>query len=202
MHKGTAQIPEKIYCKPLLRTLYVSVTCFLKSSYGAEWLPTRPVSSNGILRCIINRRLVRDPTQKTHSTEQRDNPLPWLVTREQRRQFRSKVYIMSTVLQYPHLSFDADGTARIERTRYKVVHLAGEHYHYERLQIETVARKPGRLSSPATGTRGRHSFPSSAWECRPGRSAAPPPRRRKTTQSVEDGIPTRSMGTRSPILFN
>jgi uncharacterized protein (DUF433 family) len=37
---------------------------------------------------------------------------------------------MNTDIQYPHLSVDADGTARIERTRYKVIHLAGEHYHY------------------------------------------------------------------------
>ena len=35
---------------------------------------------------------------------------------------------MSTV-SYPHLTTDADGTARIGQTRYKVLHLAGEHYH-------------------------------------------------------------------------
>jgi uncharacterized protein (DUF433 family) len=37
---------------------------------------------------------------------------------------------MSTVLQYPHVSIDADGAVRIDGTRYKVLHLAGEHYHY------------------------------------------------------------------------
>ena len=37
---------------------------------------------------------------------------------------------MSTTIHYPHLTFDDDGTARIEATRYKVIHLAGEHYHY------------------------------------------------------------------------
>src|SRR6516225_9670117 len=37
---------------------------------------------------------------------------------------------MSTAIRYPHLTIDDDGTARIERTRYKVIHLAGEHYHY------------------------------------------------------------------------
>ena len=37
---------------------------------------------------------------------------------------------MSTTIQYPHLTIDDDGTARIERTRYKVLHLAAEHYHY------------------------------------------------------------------------
>jgi len=37
---------------------------------------------------------------------------------------------MGTAIPYPHLTIDDDGTARIERTRYKVLHLAGEHYHY------------------------------------------------------------------------
>ena len=36
---------------------------------------------------------------------------------------------MSTV-SYPHILIDDDGTARIGQTRYKVLHLAGEHYHY------------------------------------------------------------------------
>ena len=36
---------------------------------------------------------------------------------------------MSTV-SYPHISIDDDKTARIEQTRYKVLHLATEHYHY------------------------------------------------------------------------
>jgi uncharacterized protein (DUF433 family) len=37
---------------------------------------------------------------------------------------------MSTAFVYPHLKIDDDGTARIEGTRYKVIHLAAEHYHY------------------------------------------------------------------------
>ena len=37
---------------------------------------------------------------------------------------------MSTATIYPHLTIDADGTARIGDTRYKVIHLAGEHYLY------------------------------------------------------------------------
>src|SRR3954449_7169976 len=37
---------------------------------------------------------------------------------------------MSITSQYPHLSVDADGTARLEGIRYKVIHLAGEHYHH------------------------------------------------------------------------
>ena len=36
---------------------------------------------------------------------------------------------MSTV-SYPHLSVDDEGTVRIGRTRYKVLHLAAEHYHH------------------------------------------------------------------------
>ena len=38
---------------------------------------------------------------------------------------------MSTTLKYPHLSIDDDGTARFAGTRYKVIHLAAEHYHYD-----------------------------------------------------------------------
>ena len=37
---------------------------------------------------------------------------------------------MGTELSHPHLTVDADGSASIERTRYKMIHLAGEHYHY------------------------------------------------------------------------
>jgi uncharacterized protein (DUF433 family) len=49
---------------------------------------------------------------------------------------------MSTILHYPHLSFDADGTARIDRTRYKVIHLAGEHYHYGWSAEEILRQHP------------------------------------------------------------
>ena len=35
-----------------------------------------------------------------------------------------------SVAAYPHISTDPDGTARISDTRYKVIHLAGEHYYY------------------------------------------------------------------------
>ena len=36
---------------------------------------------------------------------------------------------MSTA-SYPHLVIDDEGVARIGRTRYKVVHLAAEHFHH------------------------------------------------------------------------
>jgi uncharacterized protein (DUF433 family) len=35
---------------------------------------------------------------------------------------------MSAHTQYPHLTIDAAGVARIGNTRYKVMHLAAEHY--------------------------------------------------------------------------
>jgi len=50
--------------------------------------------------------------------------------------------IMSTATHYPHLTFDADGTARIERSRYKVLHLAGEHYHYGWTAEEILRQHP------------------------------------------------------------
>jgi uncharacterized protein (DUF433 family) len=50
---------------------------------------------------------------------------------------------MSTVLQYPHLGFDADGTVRIAGTRYSVIHLAGEHYHYGWSAEEIIRQHPG-----------------------------------------------------------
>jgi len=37
---------------------------------------------------------------------------------------------MSTATQYPHITVDGDGVARLADSRYKVLHLAGEHYHY------------------------------------------------------------------------
>lgn len=37
---------------------------------------------------------------------------------------------MSTAIEYPRRTIHGDGTVRIGRTRYKVIHLAGEHYHY------------------------------------------------------------------------
>jgi uncharacterized protein (DUF433 family) len=49
---------------------------------------------------------------------------------------------MSMAVHYPHLSFDADGTARLERTRYKVIHLAGEHYHYGWSAEEILRQHP------------------------------------------------------------
>ncbi len=37
---------------------------------------------------------------------------------------------MSTAAHYPHIVVDGSGTARIDQTRYKVIHLAAEHYHH------------------------------------------------------------------------
>lgn len=48
---------------------------------------------------------------------------------------------MSTV-SYPHLSIDRDGAARIGRTRYKVVHLAAEHFHHGWSAEELLRQHP------------------------------------------------------------
>jgi uncharacterized protein (DUF433 family) len=53
-----------------------------------------------------------------------------------------EIDIMSTASQYPHLTIDDDVTARIERTRYKVIHLAGEHYHYGWSAEEILRQHP------------------------------------------------------------
>ncbi len=38
---------------------------------------------------------------------------------------------MSTAaVSYPHITIDEQGVARLGKTRYKILHLAGEHYHH------------------------------------------------------------------------
>lgn len=49
---------------------------------------------------------------------------------------------MSTRARYPHLTIDADGTARVDQTRYKVIHLAGEHDHYGWSAEEILRQHP------------------------------------------------------------
>jgi uncharacterized protein (DUF433 family) len=49
---------------------------------------------------------------------------------------------MSTQAHYPHLTIDADGTARIGATRYKVIHLAAEHYHHGWTAEELLRQHP------------------------------------------------------------
>jgi len=49
---------------------------------------------------------------------------------------------MSTTNEYPHVRLDADGTARIDETRYKVLHLAAEHYHYGWTAEELLRQHP------------------------------------------------------------
>jgi uncharacterized protein (DUF433 family) len=49
---------------------------------------------------------------------------------------------MNAGIQYPHLSIDAAGVARISDTRYKVLHLAGEHYHYGWSAEELLRQHP------------------------------------------------------------
>lgn len=49
---------------------------------------------------------------------------------------------MSTDITYPHLTRDADGTARIGKTRYKVKHLAAEHYQHGWSAEELMRQHP------------------------------------------------------------
>ena len=49
---------------------------------------------------------------------------------------------MNATTQYPHIAIDALGTARIGDTRYKVLHLAGEHYHYGWSAEELLRQHP------------------------------------------------------------
>ena len=49
---------------------------------------------------------------------------------------------MSTATLYPHLTTDADGTARIGDTRYKVLHLAAEHHFYGWSADELLRQHP------------------------------------------------------------
>jgi uncharacterized protein (DUF433 family) len=49
---------------------------------------------------------------------------------------------MATTTKYPHLSVDRDGNLRIGDSRYKVLHLAGEHYHYGWSAEELMRQHP------------------------------------------------------------
>jgi uncharacterized protein (DUF433 family) len=49
---------------------------------------------------------------------------------------------MATALQYPHLTISADGSVHIGNSRYKVLHLAGEHYHYGWSAEELLRQHP------------------------------------------------------------
>ena len=49
---------------------------------------------------------------------------------------------MSTAAHYPHIVVDESGTARIDQTRYKVAHLASEHYHHGWTAEELLRQHP------------------------------------------------------------
>ncbi|MDH3716519.1 MAG: DUF433 domain-containing protein [Planctomycetota bacterium] len=49
---------------------------------------------------------------------------------------------MSTNTDYPHLTIDESGQARIGNTRYKVIHLAAEHYAYGWTAEELLRQHP------------------------------------------------------------
>ncbi len=49
---------------------------------------------------------------------------------------------MSSITNYPHIRVNEDGSARIGSTRYKVIHLAAEHYHYGWSAEELLRQHP------------------------------------------------------------
>ena len=56
---------------------------------------------------------------------------------------------MSIAVQYPHTVIDASGEARIDQTRYKVRHLAAEHYHHGWTAEELLRQHPDLLPQQA-----------------------------------------------------
>ena len=52
------------------------------------------------------------------------------------------IRIIMTVTNYPHISIAGDGTASIGQSRYKVAHLAAEHYHYGWSAEELLRQHP------------------------------------------------------------
>ena len=49
---------------------------------------------------------------------------------------------MSSVTAYPHISLAPDGQPRIGNSRYKVLHLVGEHFHYGWSAEELLRQHP------------------------------------------------------------
>jgi uncharacterized protein (DUF433 family) len=49
---------------------------------------------------------------------------------------------MTAAIKYPHLTTADDGSVRIGNSRYKVIHLAGEHYHYGWTAEELLRQHP------------------------------------------------------------
>lgn len=49
---------------------------------------------------------------------------------------------MNTAVHYPHIAIDSAQVARIDQTRYKVHHLAAEHYHHGWTAEELLRQHP------------------------------------------------------------
>lgn len=49
---------------------------------------------------------------------------------------------MTATIQYPHLTTADDGSIHIGNSRYKVLHLAGEHYHHGWTAEELLSQHP------------------------------------------------------------
>lgn len=61
---------------------------------------------------------------------------------------------MGPLVSYPHIEADEAGVPRVGRTRYKVSHLAAEHFHYgwsaEELMRQHPDLKPGEVYAALT----------------------------------------------------
>ena len=58
---------------------------------------------------------------------------------------------MSTAVEYPHLTIDTDGNPRLGKSRYKITHLAAEHFQHgwsgEELLRQHPDLEPGEVYS-------------------------------------------------------
>lgn len=58
------------------------------------------------------------------------------------RTFRSGAFSMVVASSHPHIEADEKGTPHIGKTRYEVLHLAAEHYHYSWSADELLRQHP------------------------------------------------------------
>jgi uncharacterized protein (DUF433 family) len=56
--------------------------------------------------------------------------------------FAQDLAAMAITIEYPHLAVDDAGSIHIVGSRYKVLHLAGEHYHYGWTAEELLRQHP------------------------------------------------------------
>ncbi len=124
-----------------------------------QWTISAPIyASEAILRKIshnFGRQRISRPrgrecdTARPGGSEPDDSP-PWTATQHSTPiQIPLDSPILSwltisemTKVEYPPITFDAAGTARVGNSRYKVLHLVGEHYHYGWTAEEILRQHP------------------------------------------------------------